>query len=254
MEKTIYTSLMTLMPWIALFVFLTLFFVKAGYGMFHTKRWGLSIPSKIGWVAMELPALLSMLLIWLRSDYKCCSVQLIFFLLFEIHYFQRTFIFPLLMRGNSKMPVSIMLMGIVFNIINGFLLGEGLFLLAPDNKYGIYWLSTPQFIIGLLLFLAGMVINLHSDNVIRNLRARGDTKHYLPQRGMYKYVTSANYLGELTEWIGFAILTQCCAAWIFTLWTFANLAPRSYAIRRHYVEEFGRDAVGKRKCLIPFIF
>lgn len=254
MEKTIYTSLMTLMPWMALVVFLTLFFVKAGYGMFLNKRWGLSLPNKIGWMVMEFPAFLSMLLLWLRSDYDFYSVPFIFFLLFEVHYFQRTFIFPLLMRGSSKMPISLMLMGIVFNVINGFLLGEGLFLLVPNDKYTINWLSTPQFTVGLFLFIVGMVINLHSDSVIRNLRTKGDTKHYLPQRGMYKYVTSANYLGELTEWIGFAILTQCDAAWVFTLWTFANLAPRSYTIRKHYMEIFGRDAVGKRKCLIPFIF
>lgn len=254
MEKTIYTSLMTLMPWIAIAVFLSLFLVKAGYGMFRTNRWGLSIPNKIGWVIMEFPAFLSVLLMWLHSDYGCASVPFIFFLLFEIHYFQRTFVFPLLMKGNNKMPISVILMGVIFNVINGFLLGEGLFILVPNGKYTIDWLTTPQFALGLLLFIAGMVINMHSDSVIRNLRTQGDTNHYLPQHGMYKYVTSANYLGELTEWIGFAILTQCSAAWVFVIWTFANLAPRSHAIRKHYREEFGRDAVGKRKCLIPFIF
>ena len=56
------------------------------------------------------------------------------------------------------------------------------------------------------------------------------------------------------EWTGFALLTQSTAAWIFVLWTFANLAPRAYAIRNRYREEFGREAVGSRKCLIPYIF
>ena len=145
-------------------------------------------------------------------------------------------------------------MGVVFNLINGFLIGYSLFHIDYSDKYTAEWLYSPCFIIGVLIFIAGMVINLHSDNVIRHLRPKGDTRHYFPQKGMYRYVTSANYFGELLEWTGFAILTCDAAAWVFVVWTFANLAPRAYAIRKRYVEEFGTEVVGKRKCLIPFIY
>ena len=249
MEETLYLWLMRVMPVVAVFVFVTLFFIKAGYGMFRTPRWGLSLPNKVGWVLMELPAVVVMLWLWWSSDVKYEAAPLVCFLLFEAHYVQRTFIFPLLMRGKSRMPVTVMLMGIIFNVINGFLIGEDLFHIgAPAD------MSSPAFIIGTLVFFTGMAINLHSDNVIRHLRPKGDTRHYLPQRGMYRYVTSGNYFGELTEWVGFAILTGSAAAWVFALWTFANLAPRAYAIRNHYRKEFGTEAVGRRKCLIPFVF
>ena len=56
-----------------------------------------------------------------------------FFLLFELHYFQRAFIFPFLMKGKSRMPIAIMLMGVVFNVLNGFMQGEWLFYLAPEG-------------------------------------------------------------------------------------------------------------------------
>ena len=38
---------------IALFVFIALYFVKAGYGMFRTASWGYSISNKAAWVLME---------------------------------------------------------------------------------------------------------------------------------------------------------------------------------------------------------
>lgn len=44
------------------------------------------------------------------------------------------------------------------------------------------------------------------------------------------------------------------AAWVFVWWTFANLAPRANAIHKRYHAEFGKNAVGKRKRLIPFIW
>ncbi|MBU3808481.1 MAG: DUF1295 domain-containing protein [Candidatus Phocaeicola faecipullorum] len=254
MINTLYNTLMYIMPVLAVIVFIVLYFVKAGYGIFQTRNWGISLPNKAGWVIMECPAFITMFVMWIAGKYSFVPATLVFFILFEIHYFQRSFVFPFLMRGNSKMPVCIMLMGVVFNLINAFLIGYSLFYIDNADKYDTEWLCSPYFIAGLLLFVSGMAINLHSDHVIRNLRPKGDTRHYFPQKGMYRYVTSANYFGELLEWVGFAVLTQSPAAWVFVVWTFANLAPRAYAIRKRYVDEFGTEVVGKRKCLIPFIY
>lgn len=254
LETQLYASLMKIMPCLAGIVFIALFFVRAGYGIFRSRTWGWSISNKTGWILMETPAFIVMLYFWWSSSVRFEIPELIFFLLFEIHYFQRSFIFPILMKGRSKMPLSILLIGVIFNTINGFLLGENLFYLAPASLYTKQWLATPAFISGTIIFIIGMVINLHSDHVIRTLRPTGDTRHYLPQKGIYRWVTSGNYLGELIEWTGFAILTQSPAALIFVIWTFANLAPRAYAIHKRYIDEFGTEAVGKRKCLIPFIF
>lgn len=251
---TLYKLLLTIMPFLAITVFVSLFFIKAGYGIFQSKKWGYTLPNKTGWVIMELPALISMYILWLTGDYSSSTVLNIFFFLFELHYIQRTFIFPFLIKGNSNMPLSIILMGVTFNIINTFMIGYSLFHIDNVEMYNILWLQSPLFITGVTIFFIGMIINIHSDNVIRHLRHPGDTKHYFPQKGMYKYVTSANYFGELLEWTGFAVLTQNEAAWIFVLWTFANLAPRAYAIRKRYIKEFGNEVVGNRKCIIPFIY
>lgn len=176
-------------------------------------------------------------------------------LLFESHYLQRSFVFPLLMKGRSRMPVAIMAMGIVFNVLNGLMQAGGIFWYAPEGyAEGWTWLMRPLSIIGLVLFFVGMGVNLHSDHVIRHLRKPGDNRHYLPGKGMYRYVTSANYFGELVEWTGFALLTASPAAWVFVWWTAANLVPRADAIHKHYREEFGNEAVGRRKRIIPYIY
>ena len=100
-----------------------------------------------------------------------------------------------------------------------------------------------------------MIININSDSVIRHLRKPGDTNHYLPQKGMYKYVTSANYFGEIVEWTGFAILTWSLSGVIFAWWTFANLVPRAASIYKRYLEEFGPQVKEKRlKRVFPFIY
>ncbi|MDE5975638.1 MAG: 3-oxo-5-alpha-steroid 4-dehydrogenase, partial [Muribaculaceae bacterium] len=114
---------------------------------------------------------------------------------------------------------------------------------------------SPLFILGTVIFFVGMAVNMHSDHVVRNLRQPGDTRHYIPRGGMYRFVTGANYFGELLEWSGFAILTWSVPGVVFVLWTFANLAPRARTLHKRYIAEFGNDysSLG-RKFIIPFLY
>lgn len=246
---------------LAVIVFVALFFFKAGYGYLSSSNWGPKIGNRTAWVLMEAPAFIFMLyytISFAMSGVDTGNSRIVLYIiagLYLLHYFQRSFIFPLMMRGKSKMPVAIMTMGLVFNTLNAYLIGGWLYDEAPAGMYGTEWLTSPQFIIGTAIFITGMIINLHSDHVIRNLRKPGDTKHYIPRKGLYKYVTSANYFGELTEWTGYAILTWSPAGLLFAVWTFANLGPRAKSLTGKYEEEFGEEYKKlNKKHIIPFIW
>ena len=256
-----YYIILTSMAVMAVIVFVALFYFKAGYGYLSTSKWGPKISNKAAWVTMEAPAFILLLYYTLRfadSGVETGNSRIVLYImagLFLLHYFQRSFIFPFLMRGKSTMPVAIMLMGMTFNTLNAYLIGGWLYVQAPAGMYETDWLWSPQFIIGAIIFFIGMAINLHSDHVIRNLRKPGDTKHYIPRKGLYKYVTSANYFGEFTEWVGYAILTWSPAGLLFAAWTFANLAPRAKSLTDKYEEEFGEEYKSlKKKHIIPFIW
>lgn len=239
---------------IAVIVFVSLYFVDAGYGIMISKKWGASVPNKLGWVLMEAPVFIVMIVCWWTSERRFDCVPLIFFLLFQLHYFQRSFIFPFLMKGKSRMPIVIMLMGVIFNTLNGLMQGGWIFHISPDGMYTEEWLAKPQFGIGVALFFSGMAINLHSDHIVRHLRKPGDTNHYLPKGGFFNYVTSANYFGEWVEWVGFAILTWSWAGAVFALWTFANLAPRANSIHKKYKDMFPEMENLHLKRMIPFVY
>ena len=239
---------------IAVIVFIALHRVNAGYGKCYTPRWGPSVDNHLGWFLMEAPVFVAMLLLWWFSDRRSDVVRLVFLLLFESHYFHRAFVFPLQLHGHSRMPLSIILMGVVFNTLNALMQGGWIFYVSPVDRYPLSWLTSLPFMAGTALFLAGMFINIQSDNIIRNLRKPGDTAHYLPQGGMFRYVTSANYFGEFLEWTGFAILTWSWAGAVFALWTFANLAPRAARINDLYRQEFPGELNPGTKRIIPFLY
>ena len=248
-----YYSVVGFMAVMAVMVFIALHRLTAGYGMMYNSKWGPSIGNRAGWIIMESPAFIAMLLFWLLSPRRLEPALIVMTSIFLIHYFQRSFIFPFLIRGKNKMPWAIILMGAVFNVINTYMIGGWFFYVSPENAYPVSWLGSPLFILGTVVFLIGMAINLQSDYIIRHLRKPGDTRHYLPQKGMYRYVTSANYLGEIIEWAGWAILTCSLSGLVFFWWTVANLVPRANAIWHRYREEFGSE-VGERKRVFPFIY
>lgn len=252
---SVFNTLLIVMAVTAVVVFVSLQYVSAGYGMMYTRRWGPSVGNRLGWVVMEAPVFIAMALLWWFSPRRFEITPLVIFCLFQFHYFQRSFIFPLLIKGKNRMPLSIILMGVLFNVINALMQGGWIFYLSPEEQYSPDWLATPQFIVGTLIFFAGMFINIQSDSIIRHLRRPGDTRHYIPRGGMFRYVSSANYFGEFVEWTGFAILTWSWAGAVFALWTFANLAPRARRINRRYSEEFGEEFTRLRlKSILPFIY
>lgn len=254
-DPKVFQTVEYVMIGLAFVVFMATQYVTPGYGIFYTKKWGPTIGNRLGWVLMEAPSFAGMLLVWLLSGRRSETVPSIFAVIFLAHYFQRTFIFPALIKSKGMMPLTIMLMGMVFNLVNVYLIGGWIFYVSPAGLYPKEWLWSPEMLGGVVIFFAGMWINIQSDSIIRNLRKPGDKRHYIPKGGMFRYVTSANYFGEVTEWVGYAVMTWSVPGAIFALWTFANLGPRAKSLHERYTQEFGEEYTKlNRRYIIPFLW
>jgi len=242
-----------LLAWVVLGcgVFVALLFVTAPYGRHVRPGWGPTMPARVGWVAMELPAVALMAWFFASSQRTSTTAAIALLLLWELHYLQRAFVFPALAReARAPMPVVIAAMAFVFNVVNGFLQGEWLFHLGPVRDAG--WLLRPQFLVGAALFLAGMTVNWRADAVLRRLRAPGESGYRIPRGGVFELVSCPNYLGEIVEWTGWAVATWSLPGLAFALWTAANLVPRALAHHRWYRTRFP-DYPRVRTALIPHL-
>jgi steroid 5-alpha reductase family enzyme len=176
-------------------------------------------------------------------------VPLILFALWQAHYVQRTFVFPFLMRLEGKKdPVVTMGLAIVFNTFNASLNAFAISRARPELDAA--WLLEPRFLCGVALFVAGFVVNRHSDAVLRSLRAPGEKGYKVPRGGLYRWVSCPNYLGEIIEWAGWALASWSLAGLAFALFTMANLVPRALSNHRWYREQFP-DYPPERRALVP---
>ena len=231
--------------------FPALFFISAPYGRHARRGWGPAVPARLGWVLMELPAPALMALFFFTGGRTGDLAALAFIVIWQVHYIQRTFVYPALMKSNATpMPVSIVVFGIFFNLGNAYFNGVWVFHLAP--AYGAAWLADPRFLVGVAVFAAGFFINLQSDAILRNLRRPGETGYKIPRGGLYRWVSSPNYLGEMMEWAGWALATWSLAGLSFFLWTVANLLPRAMANHRWCLEKLPNYPAARR-AVIPYV-
>ncbi|MDP7040022.1 MAG: methyltransferase, partial [Myxococcota bacterium] len=189
--------------------------------------------------------------VYLQGQYAFNVVPLVLLGLWQWHYLQRTFVFPFRMRMAGKsMPILIAFLGFCFNTLNAYLNAR---FVSELGRYAASWLSDPRFVFGFLLFFLGFVLNVHSDTILRNLRAKGDRGYHLPYGGAYRFVSCPNYFGELLEWLGWAVATWSLSGLAFFVYTAANLIPRARSHHRWYKEKFS-DYPSERKAVLPFVY
>lgn len=234
---------------IALLSFGSLLWKPAPYGRYFEPGWGRALHPRIGWILMETPAVLVLPAFFLASDRKGDPVLWAFVALWVLHYVHRGWIYPFRKKAGREMPLGLALCAVAFNLFNGSFNGGWLFHLGP--VYPQDWLSRPQFLIGLAVFAAGFAINVHADTILIGMRQRSD-RYGVPQGGLYRWISCPNYLGEIMEWCGWAILTWSWAGLSFAVWTAANLIPRALAHHRYYRERLEGYPVG-RKAIVPFV-
>jgi 3-oxo-5-alpha-steroid 4-dehydrogenase 1 len=204
----------------------------------------------VAWILMEIPALL--LFVWMvigaRGLNNLVVIAASFF--WTTHYVHRSIIFPLRIKtANKKMPVLIMLFAVCFNFVNGLING---YWLGNFASYTNDWFFDFRFILGVILFISGFVINKYHDKILIGLRKSSTNGYQIPYGGLFKFISCPNFFGEIIEWAGFALLTWSLPSLAFLVWTFINLVPRAIDHHKWYKGKFP-DYPATRRALIPRI-
>jgi len=243
-----------LLTWVeialAIVTFVAVTFVTAPYGRHDKGGWGPRIPARVGWIVMESPALLAFGAFYFAGPHRLEIAPLVMAGMWALHYTQRVILFPMRMRPDGKkMPLAIVGSAIAFNVLNASVNAPQL---SAFGGYDSTWLRDPRFLLGALLFLAGFTINVRADNVLFALRKPGETGYRVPYGALHDLVANPNYLGEVIEWIGWAILTWSLAGASFALYTAANLVPRALSNRK-WMRERLPDYPRERRAIIPYV-
>lgn len=136
--------------------------IKINYGRLSSSFSSIYINPKLGWFVFEVPNLIwAFYFIFIQGD----SLSLAY-VLFIIHYINRDIIYPLSLKSATTVPLEIMLSAFSFTFANGYLQG------IANSQSASLTLSLPQQILGIVLFIAGMGINVYSDRILQETKEK----------------------------------------------------------------------------------
>ncbi|RYY85719.1 hypothetical protein EON63_06985 [archaeon] len=183
--------------------FVGCFFVTAPYGRFSTpKGWGVLIPAKLAWILMETPNLWVTIVVILYSQFKgqlralSSSTNCVLLSMFVFHYIHRSLIFPLFLQSTKPMPFNVMLLAFLFCTWNGY--NQSVTLVAATTYSHTYMTHTVNFTLGVILFIAGFLINLSADYRLLYLKrtaakAEKGVEYVIPTGGLFDFISCPNY-------------------------------------------------------------
>ena len=118
MDKPTFDLLVWIWTSIGLIIFLVLLTITAPYGRHSKRTWGVTIPDRIGWFIMEVPALIIFLWLIISGKSEKTVVVWIISALYVFHYINRAVIYPWRIRTTGKrMPLVVALMAVCFNFV-----------------------------------------------------------------------------------------------------------------------------------------
>lgn len=247
-ELQIYQSLSWGLMALGLLTFVALFFTTAAYGRHRKERSRFCCSNRAGWIIMEIPAMLGFLAIISQGQYATATPVLILCAIWVCHYGYRTFIYPFRLNYvPRRMPLEIALTGFCFQSLNAYLNARWI---SQLHRYEMSWFSDWRFVAGVILFYLAFAGNLWSDEILLRLKRSAPDRYQIPQGGLYRWLSSPNYVCEILEWGGWALLTWSLSGAAFFVYTIANLAPRAFAHHGWYKERFS-EYPPERKALIP---
>lgn len=224
----------------------------APYGRYHTNSLGPTLPYRWGFALKESPGFVFFIVIYGLGDSSTTISAMVMAGLWLLHYFNRSFIMPLvLMKPKGKrMSWAVCVVGF---LTNAFIASISARWVSQYGNYSDHWIQEPHFILGVCIFCAGMFINVKYDLRLLEMRAKKNKGYSLPFGGLFDKVTSPNYLGEVIEWCGWAVLTWSSVGIAIALCAAAHLIPRAYSHRMWYRRK-STDFPSQRKAIIPKVF
>ena len=266
--------------------------VPTPYGRFYKEDiWGPTLDEKNAWAIMEATGLIMFLIFYyLYGCNKTSMVPLIFLGMWTFHYINRAIIYPyvIMKQKYKKFPIILVILGFFYLSMFSYLNAKNV---SCNPKYTNDWIKSPTFIVGAIIFVIGFCINVWADVRLRYLKdKKNDIKeddlnnevftlyedgkfnfskmfdssiyfdenektkkhYYIPEGGLYNYISSPNYFGEIIEWTGWAIATWSMPGLLFALGAVGCIGVRSIHTHKWYKNSF-KDYPKDRKALIPFI-
>jgi hypothetical protein len=114
--------------------------------------------------------------------------------------------------------------------------------------------STLLMVLGGLTFAFGELLNGYHHRLLGRIRAPGAKTYSLPCGGLFRWVASPHYLGEIFSFLGYAMLSDLLPVWGTALVVTAYLSARADSTLEWYRRQMPLQVPSGWRRLVPFVY
>ena len=194
-----------------------------------------------------------------------------------VHYVYRALLSPWLNPSMSPLHILVAAAASLFQLINSTCIGGWLAGYGPvsmkDWQGDAPRFLLPRIEVGMMIWAVALMVNMYHDDELReirraarrqnkNVKANGqptekslDKVYRIPENGLFRIILFPHFFSEWIEWAGFWLVggINCVPARIFLVNEIATMLPRALQGKRWYIDKFGKDKIGNKKAVIPWV-
>jgi hypothetical protein len=215
------------------------------YGKFRT---GGGINSRVGLALAYAAPVFVYVALWIAHRGALeAPYHLIVFAAFVFHFTRRIFEICVVNSYSRPTPLSALL-GIAA-LYSGAAMVCGFFQVRTVAQP-----SKLLMVLGGLTFAFGELLNGYHHWLLARIRASGAITYSLPRGGLFRWVASPHYLGEIFSFLGYAMMSDLLPVWSTALVVTAYLSARADATLEWYRRQMPLQIPSGWRRLVPFLY
>jgi len=219
--------------------------LRLPYGKFRT---GAGVNSRAGLALAYATPVFVYIALWIEGGSPRTPYHLAVFGAFLFHFLRR--IFEVSFVNSYSRPTPLRALVLIAFLYGGVAASCAFFQVRTFGQPT----SQPIFILGVLTFAFGEVLNGYHHWLLARLRPLGVRIYVVPRHGLFGWVACPHYLGEILSFVGYAIMSDLLPVWGNATVLTAYLSARAHSTVNWYRREMPlRIPPGWRR-LVPFIY
>ena len=219
--------------------------LRLPYSKFRT---GVGVNSRTGLALAYTTPIIIYITFWIEGGAPQSRYHLIVLAAFLLHFIRR--ILEILFVNSYSRPTSLRALVPIALLYGGAAASSAFFQVHTAGQPT----SSPTFMLGTVVFGLGELLNGYHHWLLARLRPPGVRTYVVPRGGLFGWVASPHYLGEILSFVGYAMMSDLLPVWGNALVVSAYLSSRANSNLKWYQREMPlRIPTGWRR-LVPFAY
>jgi 3-oxo-5-alpha-steroid 4-dehydrogenase len=219
--------------------------LRLPYSKFRT---GAGVNSRAGLALAYASPLFVYVVLWVEGGSPRTLYHLAVFGAFLFHFVRR--IFEVSVVNSYSRPTPLRALMLIAFLYGGVAASCAFFQVRTSGQPT----SQPIFILGVLTFAFGEVLNGYHHWLLARLRPLGVLIYVVPRHGLFGWVACPHYLGEILSFVGYAMMSDLLPVWGNALVAAAYLSARANSTLSWYRREMPLQIPSRWRRLVPFAY